>query len=87
MFKSKIVLIGGLGRGVGGSEGTWEVAGVNNALFMTRVSTVAVGDNLFNLEEYSFPSYKFLEFAINCIYYMEVIRSLQWINRYDFCKS
>ena len=46
-----------------------------------------VGDNLFNLEECSFPSYKFLEFAINCIYYMEVIRSLQWINRYDFCKS
>ena len=36
-----------------------------------------VGDNLFNLEECSFPSYKFLEFAINCIYYMEVIRSLQ----------
>ena len=33
------------------------------------------------------PPYKILEFAINYIYYMEVIRSLQWINGYDFCKS
>ena len=33
--------MGGLGRGVGGSEGTREVAGVQNVLFMTRVSTIS----------------------------------------------
>ena len=48
---------------------------------------IKVGHNLFNSGKYSLPPYKFLEFAINCIYYMEVIRSLQWINGYDFCKS